>query len=522
MSNGLENQHLIVRKKELIGLSRVLGPAKQTASAAGTAVSKGFPKILEFRMVKSCFVRPLTDRPTSKIMYALLCLTLAHLVACGGSRTQPISSVNVDFAVAGQTVTKARATGDEVVLLEERLTSIFEDGPQRTLAILKSDGHTVQPYVPPPGWSVIDFAVHPSGDVSVVLTTAREVRVVRLDPTGTVLSDQSLLDADAATDPFFNYAGGLKDDDALQPALMHDAARLAPLGEGLAVVLRTGRNAIVAYRLDPDASGAYRRSWRTLVEPGSSILAIGITSGSFDTFGQLQNHLRIYVDVDSDAPATLAVGVVNVPFSNFTFRAHSEYFNDPIAASTGVLLTRVSSADGHRLGSTVIDTHDRAELHGVRATPRGFLLVGRVLSEVRSDGTGWDAFAASVGRDGSPGLYSVVDVDRGDVLFDASALPGGQYLAVGTTGYVQNPTGESISEAAQPLLVLLNTDGSLARNLGYAGGARHNQLTTIAPLNGSWLLGGMINGPGTHSGDADPTLIVADGFLREESNLPVQ
>jgi hypothetical protein len=168
----------------------------------------------------------------------------------------------------------------------------------------------------------------------------------------------------------------------------------------------------------------------------------------------------------------------------------------------------------------VIDTHDRAELHGVRATPGGFVLVGRVLSEVRSDGSGWNAFAAIIGRDGTPGPYNVVDVDRGDVLFDVAALSSGRYLGLGTTGYTQNPSGASISEAAQPLLVLLKSDGSLARNLGYIAGARHNQLTTIAPLNGRWLLGGMTNGPGTHSGDADRGLIIADGFLREESNLP--
>jgi len=269
-------------------------------------------------------------------------------------------------------------------------------------------------------------------------------------------------------------------------------------------------------------SGAYGRSWRTLVEPGSSILGEGITSGSFDVFGQLENHLRIYVDVDADAPTTLGVGVVNAPMLNFTFRAHSEYFSEPIAASMGVLLTRVASADGRRLGSTVIDTHDRAELHGVRATPGSFVLVGRVLSELRSDGSGWNAFTAFVGRDGTPGPYSVVDVDRGDVLFDVAALRSGRYLALGTTGYVQNPAGASISEAAQPLLVLLNSEGSLAQNLGYIGGARHNQLTTIASLNGRWLLGGMINGPGTHSGDADRDLIVADGFLREGSNLPAE
>jgi hypothetical protein len=303
---------------------------------------------------------------------------------------------------------------------------------------------------------------------------------------------------------------------------MHDAARLAPLGESLAVVLRTGRNAIVAYRLDPDVSDAYRLAWRTLVEPGSSILGEGITSGSFDVFGQLENHLRIYVDVDAGAPPTLAIGVGNAPFLNFTFRAHAEYFSEPITASTGVLLTRVATADGRRLGSTAINTHNLAELHGVRATPGGFALVGRVLSEVRSDGSGWNAFAALVGRDGTPGPYSLVDVDQGDVLFDIAALSNGRYLALGTTGYIQNPSGASISEEAQPLLVLLNSDGSLDRNLGYTGGARHNQLTTITFLNGRWLLGGMTNGPGTHSGDADHGLIVADGFLRVGSNLPAE
>jgi len=470
-------------------------------------------------MLKVWFVSTVRIFRTSIVLGVLLGLSLVLLAGCGSSQAPPTTHVNL--AVTGQTVTKVRTSGNEVVLLEERLNSIFEDGPQRTLAILQSDGHTAQTYMPPPGWSVVDFALHPSGDISVILTTAKEVRIVRLDPKGSIRSDQPFLDSAAPTDPFFNYAGGIKNDDALQPALMHDAARLAPLGESLGVVLRTGRNAIVAYRLDPNSSGTYQRSWRTLVEPGSSILGIGITSGSFDVFGQLQNHVRIFMDVDADTPATLAVGVVNLPLSSFTFRAHSEFFSDPISASKGVLLTRVAADDGRRLGSTVIDTHDLAELHGVRATPRGFMLVGRVLSEVRSDGSGWNAFTALVGRDGDQGQYSVVDVDRGDVLFDIAALSSGRYIALGTTGYTQNPSGASISEAAQPLLVLLNADGSLAQNLGYTEGARHNQLTTITPLNGRWLLGGMINGPGTHSGDADHALIVADGFLREP-NLPIE
>jgi hypothetical protein len=146
-------------------------------------------------------------------------------------------------------------------------------------------------------------------------------------------------------------------------------------------------------------------------------------------------------------------------------------------------------------------------------------LVGRVLSEVRSDGTGWDAFAACVAQDGSLDSYNTVDVDRGDVLFDIAQLSSGRYLALGTTGYVQNPAGASISESAQPLLVLLGSDGSLIQSLSSPAGPRHNQLTTVVRIDGGWLLGGMINGPGTHSGDIDRSALVADGFLRERSDL---
>jgi hypothetical protein len=216
------------------------------------------------------------------------------------------------------------------------------------------------------------------------------------------------------------------------------------------------------------------------------------------------------------------VGIVQVPHTSGTFRAHAEYFGEPIAASVGALLTRVDSTNGRRIGTTVIDTQQLAELHGVRATTDGFALVGRVLSEVRPDGTGWNAFVAFVGRDGGARRLSVLDVDRGDVVLDIAALPSGRYLALGTTSYVQNPSGASISESALPLLVLLNADGSLNRNIGFPAGSRHNQLTSVAPLNGQWLLGGMVNGPGTHSGDSQPELIVADGFLREAVDVPVQ
>lgn len=119
--------------------------------------------------MKKTFVSNVGANRTLKVLGALL-RAVVLLVGCGGGGVPPNNSV--DLAVVGQTVTKVRTSGNEAVLLEERLTSIFEDGPQRTLTILQSDGHTVQPYTPPAGWSVDDFAVHPSGDISAILTTA--------------------------------------------------------------------------------------------------------------------------------------------------------------------------------------------------------------------------------------------------------------------------------------------------------------------------------------------------------------
>ncbi|HET7527393.1 MAG TPA: hypothetical protein VFK10_15735, partial [Burkholderiaceae bacterium] len=366
------------------------------------------------------------------------------------------------------------------------------------------------------GWALADMAVHPSGDVTVVLTTARAVRLVRLDRHAAVLSDQPFLDAQAPSDPYFAFGSAVKDDEALQPVLTHDAARVAALGESLALVLRTGRNAVVVYRLDRTAAG-YQLAWRVLVEPGTSILGLGVTGGTFDVFGQLENHVHVALDVD--ASGTLGIGVSERPFFNFAFEAHAAQFGEPITARHGCLLTRVSG-DGHRLGTTVIDTQQQAELHGVRATPGGFALVGRVLSEVRADGGGWDGFVAIVSAAGRAGPYAVIDVDRGDVLFDIAALPSGRYLAVGATGYTQNPSGASVSEDAQPLLAVLDAGGAFARRLPFAGGPRHNQLDTIAAHGSTWLVAGMRDGPGTHSGDSDRALIRADGFVREPASDP--
>jgi hypothetical protein len=445
------------------------------------------------------------------------CLTIV-LASCGGGGTgvavqpTPPPPVSINLDTTGTAVMKVQSGAQGVALMAEKLTSLLESGPERTITFLDNDGVTSGRYSAPSGWALIDFAQHPSGQVSAVLATARMVRLVRLDSTAVVRSDFLLTDAQAPDDPFYDN-GGVRDDGSMLPVVTRDAVRLAAIGENLAVALRTGRNAVVAYRFDYTEPTGYTRIWRTLVEPGLTMFTIGITSGSFDVFGALENHWHVHLD--ADPAGNIAVAVIGRQFIDPLFGVHADFFKEPTNVATGLLVTRIDP-DGKRLGSTVIDTVRTSELYCLRLNGDDIALGGRVFSESRGDGTGWNAYAAHIGRTNGVLLnYRVIDLDRGEVLFDIAPLAQGRFLVAGAAGYVQNPAGASISEQSTPLLAVLEPDGTLKERIDVAAGVRQNQLRSLAALNGNWLVGGMVNGPGTHSGDGNPALIFADGFVHE-------
>ena len=47
-------------------------------------------------------------------------------------------------------------------------------------------------------------------------------------------------------------------------------------------------------------------------------------------------------------------------------------------------------------------------------------------------------------------------------------------------------------------------------------GLRQNQVRTVAACLLGWVIGGLQNGPGTHSADSDPALLTCDGLLRAQ------
>jgi hypothetical protein len=197
------------------------------------------------------------------------------------------------------------------------------------------------------------------------------------------------------------------------------------------------------------------------------------------------------------------------------FAAHADYFDEPTDIAAGVLVTRLAP-DGQRRGTTPIDTVENSEVHGLRLHGDDVAVVGRVFSRRLDDGSGWDAYAAHIDSvTGALKSYRTLDVDRGEILFDVAPLAGGNFLVAGAAGYVQNPDGASISEPTTPLLAVVQPDGTLKERIDVVAGARQNQVRSLTARGGNWLVGGLTNGPGTHSGDADPAQITADGFLRE-------
>lgn len=440
----------------------------------------------------------------------------ASLAGCGGgSAGDAAPPLELEREAADRAVVKLAAGAHGVVALDERLVSIFEPGPQRTLVLTPAGGGALRRVDAPDGWSLLDFALHPSGEISAVLTNERQVRLWRVARDGTLLRNQGFADAQAPLDPYYD-AGGATDPTSLQPVYTHDAARVAALGEDVVLVLRSGLNTLLAYRLAYSADEGFQRAWRTLVEPGSSMGGRFLSSGSHDVFDQLVNHLQFRIDIGADG--VLAVGTPEAQ-GNVIFEAHTWHFGEAIAATVGVLVTRIA-ADGTRLGSTVVDTQRLPELHGLRAVPGGFVLVGRVRTEQREDGSGWNAWTALVASDGSGGALRLHDIDRGDVLFDVAALPGGGYLAAGSTGYTQNPRGASISEDCAPLLLRLAADGTLRERIAFAAGPRQNQLRALLRHGERWYVAGLRDGPGTHSGDGDPARIRAQGLVARLAGLP--
>lgn len=469
---------------------------------------------------------PIRPNPPSPSILRLAAGALAlALAGCGGGggdggsapppNQPPPPRVPVDARFTGASVLKLRANAKAWLALTEKPHPFMDVVVmERTLRAFDGGGNALFTWMPPAGWTLVDMALHPSGQASVVMSDGARLRLARVDAAGKTLASFELLDGQVALDRFYGGPNSVRDRNALAPWKTRDAARLAPSGEALGLVIRAGGNNVVAYRIDYQA-GAFQQRWRTLVEPGIHLDPQRPTTGSFDPFEGVENHWKVFMD--ADAAGRVAVGVLATPRSDVA-EAHTAYFGEPMPAgfTHGVLLTTLDP-DGRRLATLPIDLRNKAELHTIKWSGESLLLGGRVRTSRGDDWAGWDGWFARTDSGGRRlADYRVIDVERGDAILDLLPLPDGGVLLGGATNYTQNPGGESVMDPSSPLLARLSPTGAFTR-LTVPAGPRANQVRALTDFGANWLVANTENLPGTHTHDANEALITADVTVRERS-----
>ncbi len=468
-------------------------------------------------------IRPATPSP-STLRLAACALALA-LSGCGGGGedgaapppSQPAPPrTPIEARFAGATVLKLRSNDKAWFALTEKPHPFMDVVVmERTLRALDGTGKALFTWTPPAGWTLVDMAVHPSGQASVVLSDGARLRLGRIDAAGKTMTTFELVDPRVPLDRYYGQPNSVRDRNALAPWKTRDAARLAPSGEALGLVIRAGGNNVIAYRFDYQA-GAFQQRWRTLVEPGIHLDPQRPTTGSFDPFEGLENHWKVFMDMD--AAGRIAVGVLATPRSDVA-EAHAFHFGEPMPAgfTNGVLLTTLDP-NGRRVRFQTIDLRHKAELHAIRWAGESVLMGGRVRTLQSSDWAGWDGWFARADALGArPADYRVIDVERGDAILDLLPLADGGVLLAGATNYTQNPTGESVIDPSMPLLARLSPGSGALTRLAVPAGPRANQVRALAFFGSNWLVANTENLPGTHTHDANEALITADAAVRERA-----
>jgi len=463
----------------------------------------------------------------SSLPARLAALALATtLAACGGGGgdagapgtppppAPPAPRALVDLRVPAASMIKLRTSGSTwAALLEKPHPFMDVVVMERSLRAMDAAGNALYTWTPPAGWTLVDFALHAGGQATVVLSNEASLRLVRLDGAGRTLHSFELRDPLVAQDRYYGDANSVRDRGAMAPWKTRDAARIAAHGDSVGLVVRAGSNNVVAYRFDLEG-GALRQRWRTLVEPGVFLDAQIPMTGSFDPFEGIENHWKVFMDMDANG--RMAIGVLASGRSEIA-AGHAAYFGEPAPAgfTDGVLLTTLD-ANGQRQRTAFVDNRNKSELHAVAWSGDTVLLGGRVRTSRPDDAGGWDGWVARVeAATGRVPVYRLLDIDRGDAVLSLLPLADGQVLVGGATGYSQNPNGESVYEGNAPLLGRLQPDSGAFSRITIPAGPRGNQVRALALLGANWLLGSSENLPGTHTNDADPRLITADATVRE-------
>jgi len=211
------------------------------------------------------------------------------------------------------------------------------------------------------------------------------------------------------------------------------------------------------------------------------------------------------VHAAADASGNLHVAVAS---TEDVLASHDAFFGenlgagaDPASFDFGTAIVTRISAQGRRSGAHLLGIPGlRKRLLNLRVAGDAVVLVGRVKT---GDQPGsWDGWILSAdAASGAVRYERNVDVQEGDMFWDAAPLGGGRLLAVGSTNYTQNPSGLSVSDARDPLALVLDASGKVEQRIELPSGpaGRGNEAMAVATAGDRFAISGVHNAPGTHA-----------------------
>jgi len=388
--------------------------------------------------------------------------------------------------------------GQTLLLLEKLQVQALVTRPVRKLIWLDAALKTFKEYSPPPGDSLVDFTIHPSGAVTTVEIVPAAGNDFFLKP----LKARLTRFGSDGVEVGFTVESGLPpevDGDPVLPFTL-DRARIAASGEDVRLAVRWADNSVFAYGLTC-GPGVLAVAWATEVEPPARLLSIGIIGGGFDNFHQGDRDAFVYLDTDASGTS-----YVVVPSNVEILPAHDAFFHetltqgaDPGHFDYGVSIITKISPQGGREHSVLSGLGTNKRLLNIRAGGGKLFLIGRI--KTGNQPQDWNSWIQTFGDNGDPLSEFSIDVSQGDMFWDLAPLTSGSLLAVGSTGYTQNPVGLSVSDPRDHLAVIVGPDGTVERRfflpLGPRG--RGNETVSVKVAGDQAVFAGAINAPGTHA-----------------------
>jgi len=438
---------------------------------------------------------------------SLVFVPVALALSCDRTVEFPTPATEIHLSDTAAVRVSADGRGQWLVLLETLQAQSLVTAPIRSAAVLAAGSGLVRTHGAPEGWLLIDAVAHPSGDVSVLSLRVDSAApyplramISRFGTDGVVAERElSRLPPPDGPEP--------------PPAFMSslDRARLVASGEDLFAVVRWANNSVQAYRLELDGRTLAQR-WASWVEPPAPLFFVGIIGGGFDNFHQGDGSSFVHADVDGQENLYVAVASTAdvLPSHDAFFGEDLMSRADPATFDFGTAIVTRIDGGGTRSPAALLGLPGRTRrLLNMRVAHESVFLVGRIRT---GDQPGsWDGWIlASRAASGELQYERTVDVQSGDMFWDAVALSDGRVVAVGSTNYTQNPTGLSVSDARDALALVLDPLGGVERRVALPAGpaARGNEAMSVSLGPGDELaISGVENAPGTHAP------VFSDAFL---------